>query len=113
MCGKLGVQSIKDREKLAEAHDTVYKLGFDRGVMTEGPLKGMMVKHAKLEVRALMVKNGEALVYSEPEKKVVSRSGDECVVAAIDQWYLKYGEEGWKKQIEDHLVSKNWLSYND
>ena len=37
--------------------------------------------------------SGDAFVYSEPEKKVVSRSGDECVVAAIDQWYLKYGED--------------------
>lgn len=23
----------------------------------------------------------------EPEKKVISRSGDECVVALCDQWY--------------------------
>ncbi len=30
---------------------------------------------------------------SEPEKKVMSRSGDECVVALTDQWYLVYGEE--------------------
>ena len=24
----------------------------------------------------------------EPEKKVMSRSGDECVVALCDQWYV-------------------------
>jgi hypothetical protein len=26
----------------------------------------------------------------------MSRSGDECVVALTDQWYLVYGEEEWQ-----------------
>ena len=29
---------------------------------------------------------GEARIYMEPERKVVSRSADECVVALCDQW---------------------------
>eukprot|EP00933_Yihiella_yeosuensis_P032480 TRINITY_DN26070_c0_g1_i1.p1 TRINITY_DN26070_c0_g1~~TRINITY_DN26070_c0_g1_i1.p1 ORF type:complete len:1296 (-),score=364.48 TRINITY_DN26070_c0_g1_i1:195-4013(-) len=113
MCEKLGVQSINDREKLAEAHDTCYKLGFDKGIMSTGPFKGTPVKQAKFEFRAVMIKNNEAFIYHEPEKKVVSRSGDECVVAGIDQWYLKYGEEDWKGQIEKHLTSANFNTYND
>jgi hypothetical protein len=28
---------------------------------------------------------------------VISRSGDECVVALTDQWYLTYGEEEWQR----------------
>jgi leucyl-tRNA synthetase len=28
--------------------------------------------------------------------QVMSRSGDECVVALTDQWYLVYGEEAWQ-----------------
>lgn len=32
----------------------------------------------------------------EPEKAVISRSGDQCVVALCDQWFLNYGEEEWK-----------------
>ena len=28
----------------------------------------------------------------------MSRSGDECVVALCDQWYLVYGEESWKQK---------------
>jgi len=113
MCEKLGVQSQKDAVKLHEAHDVCYKLGFDKGVMSTGPCKGQPVKKAKLEFRAQMVKDGQAFVYSEPEKKVVSRSGDECVVAGIDQWYLKYGEESWRKQIEDHLLSSSFCTYNE
>jgi len=27
-----------------------------------------------------------ACKYMEPEKQVISRSGDECVVALVDQW---------------------------
>eukprot|EP00435_Cladocopium_sp_Y103_P005585 s1260_g1.t2 len=113
VCEKLGVQSINDRVKLAEAHDTCYKLGFDKGIMSLGPFKGQPVKKAKFEFRTVMIKDKQAFTYSEPEKKVVSRSGDECVVASIDQWYLKYGEESWRGQIEGHLQSSKFVSYND
>lgn len=30
----------------------------------------------------------------------MSRSGDVCVVALVDQWYLDYGEESWLKQAQ-------------
>jgi leucyl-tRNA synthetase len=113
MCEKLGVQSQNDKEKLTEAHDTCYKLGFDRGIMSAGGSKGKPVKEAKFLIRADMVKEGTAFIYSEPEKRIIGRSGDECVVASVDQYYLKYGDKDWRKQIEDHLNSKNWVSYND
>jgi len=112
MCEKLGVQSQKDSEKLQEAHDVCYKLGFDKGVMSYGPFKGELVKKAKPLFRAQMIKDGQAFLYSEPEKRVTSRSGDECVVALIDQWYLKYGEEAWQAQIEGH-VSGSFNAYNE
>lgn len=32
------------------------------------------------------VSQGEAMIYMEPEKAVMSRSADECVVALCDQW---------------------------
>lgn len=113
MCEKLGVQSQKDSVKLAEAHDVCYKLGFDKGIMSAGPLKGMPVKKAKFDQRAAMINAGEAFLYNEPEKKVVGRSGDECVVASIDQWYLKYGEEAWRKKVEDHMNSDQFSSFNN
>ena len=37
-------------------------------------------------IKEEMIGAGEALLYSEPEKMVMSRSGDECVVALTDQW---------------------------
>jgi len=113
MYDKLGVQSQKDKEKLQEAHDVCYKLGFDKGKMSTGPFKGMPVKEAKFAQRKVMVESKQAFIYSEPEKKVVGRSGDECVVAGIDQWYLKYGEESWKNTILEHIRSDKFNTYND
>lgn len=51
-----------------------------------GELKGTKVQDAKKKIQQLMVSNGEAVLYQEPERKVMSRSGDECVVALCDQW---------------------------
>ncbi|GAA6073199.1 leucine--tRNA ligase, cytoplasmic, partial [Tachysurus ichikawai] len=48
---------------------------------------------------------GEALIYMEPEKQVMSRSADECVVALCDQWYLDYGDDEWKQQAVTALES--------
>lgn len=53
---------------------------------------------------------GQAIVYSEPEKRVMSRSGDECVVALTDQWYITYGESEWKKLAEECLTDMNLYS---
>ncbi|KAI0497194.1 hypothetical protein KFK09_020416 [Dendrobium nobile] len=40
----------------------------------------------------------------------MSRSGDECVVALTDQWYITYGEEEWKKKAEDCLSNMKLYS---
>nr|CAD1818243.1 unnamed protein product [Ananas comosus var. bracteatus] len=51
-----------------------------------------------------------AVLYSEPEKKVMSRSGDECVVALTDQWYITYGEAEWKEKAMECLEKMNTFS---
>ena len=37
----------------------------------------------------------------------ISRSGDECVVALCDQWYLDYGEEKWRQVTQGALEKMN------
>ncbi|GBF91225.1 hypothetical protein Rsub_03545 [Raphidocelis subcapitata] len=96
VCEQLKVQSQNDAAKLAEAKQMVYLKGFTDGVMTVGPYAGRKVSEAKPLIRDEMLAAGQALAYSEPEKTVMSRSGDECVVALTDQWYLTYGEDGWR-----------------
>src|SRR5690606_19734967 len=41
--------------------------------------------------------------YYEPETKVISRSGDVCIVALTDQWFINYGDIELKKQVDDFL----------
>jgi hypothetical protein len=42
------IKSQNDRELLAEAHQTVYKIGFYEGKMLVGPHKGMKVRSSSL-----------------------------------------------------------------
>jgi leucyl-tRNA synthetase len=51
-------------------------------------------------IKKTLVDASQAAVYFEPESLVMSRSGEECIVALVDQWYLDYGEESWKAQAK-------------
>lgn len=97
------IQSQKDTKQLAEAKEIAYKEGFYSGTMLAGEFKGETVQEAKPKVRDAMIKAGLAFAYAEPEGLVVSRSGDECVVALMDQWYLDYGETAWRTQTEKRV----------
>ena len=94
---KLKINSPKDTKQLEEAKELAYKEGFYQGTMLVGDYKGEKVEVAKPKVRKQLLDAGLAFAYSEPERKVVSRSGDDCIVALMDQWYLDYGEESWKQ----------------
>lgn len=104
---KLKIASPKDAKQLLEAKELAYKEGFYQGVMKVGDFKGEKVEVAKPKVREQLIKNGEAFAYSEPENKVVSRSGDECTVALLDQWYLDYGEDSWRHIAFDYVENKD------
>ena len=58
-----------------------------------------------------MIKSGDAIIYYEPEGTVISRSGDECVVALSDQYYLPYGEGDWHDKVVSHINSPNFNAY--
>lgn len=65
------------------------------------------VQEAKPLIKDAMLASGDAIVYCEPENLVMSRSGDECVAALVDQWYLDYGEAGWKELARKCLDQLN------
>lgn len=110
ICKDYGIQSQNEKEKLAEAKKLIYRGGFYEGTMIVGEYAGMRVQEAKNLIRSKLLELGQAVVYSEPEKKVISRSGDECVVALTDQWYITYGEPEWKQKAEECLASMNLYS---
>ncbi|KAL8335502.1 hypothetical protein RB598_009606 [Gaeumannomyces tritici] len=102
---KLKIASPKDVKPLTEAKELAYKEGFYQGIMKVGEFAGDKVEVAKPKVRQSLINDGLAFAYAEPENKVVSRSGDECIVANLDQWYIDYGEESWRKQALEFVAN--------
>ncbi|XP_063905873.1 leucine--tRNA ligase, cytoplasmic [Zophobas morio] len=108
---KLKIQSQNDREKLLEAKEMVYLKGFYDGVMIVGEFKGKKIQDIKKALQKKLTDAKEAVIYYEPEKTIISRSGDECVVALCDQWFLDYGEDSWKKMA--HKVLEQMNTYHE
>ncbi|KAL0260543.1 cytosolic leucyl tRNA synthetase [Diplodia seriata] len=106
---KMKINSPKDAKQLAEAKELAYKEGFYQGTMTYGEFSGKSVQDAKPLVRKQLIDAGFAFAYGEPDGMVMSRSGDECVAAYLDQWYMNYGttENGgdgeWCETVLKHL----------
>ncbi|ORC86083.1 putative leucyl-tRNA synthetase [Trypanosoma theileri] len=107
MCEKLKINGPNATDLLDQAKKAVYQAGFYQGVMINGPFAGEKVPVAKVKTTKLMEEQDSAIRYYEPERPVTSRSGDECVVALCDQWYIEYGKEEWKKTVLKHLEDVN------
>ena len=103
---KMKINSPKDAKQLAEAKDLAYKEGYYKGKMLVGDFEGEAVEMAKPKVKEYLIKNGLAIEYAEPNGFVLSRSGDECVVAYLGQWFLNYGENDpeWRKTVSDYVA---------
>ncbi|XP_060942051.1 leucine--tRNA ligase, cytoplasmic [Limanda limanda] len=103
VCDELKIVSQNDKEKLAEAKEKVYLKGFYEGIMLVDGYKGQKVQDVKKPIQKMLVERGDAMIYMEPEKQVMSRSADVCVVALCDQWYLDYGDAEWKQKAGEAL----------
>lgn len=100
LCEKLGVKSQKDREKLEEATQTIYKDEFYSGIMKEntGEFEGLKVEEAKDVVAEKLRDNNQATEIYEASRKAFCRCGAQIIVAVLqEQYFLNYGDEKWKE----------------
>lgn len=105
---QLKINSPKDATQLAKAKELAYSEGFYKGVMLVGEFKGQPVQAIKDKVRRSLIESGDAFPFADPMGKVVSRSGDECVVAYLGQWFLNYGENDakWQNDTLNYVVNE-------
>lgn len=54
--------------------------------------------------------SGYLFPYAESSQIVTSRSGDKCVVALSDQWFIDYGNTEWKEKVLDQLDNVNFYN---
>lgn len=80
--------------------------------MLVGVAEGDLVEQAKPKVKKELMDQNLAVPYYEPEGEIVSRTGDQCIVACCYQWFLKYGEDEWKEKVRSHLNSDDFKAYN-
>ncbi len=116
---KAGVKAVEDNKilsendpRLEELTQEVYKEGFHTGIMLETckEYKGMQVTEAKDKIKKWLIKNKVADVFYYLTGEVVSRSLTKCIVKIVnDQWFIKYGDKNWKKEV--HAALRNVKLY--
>lgn len=107
VCEELKIKNQHEADKLAMAKEKTYLKGFTHGVMIVGEFSGRKVSEVKPIIKQNFVDNHQAILYSEPESTVISRSGDTCLVALTDQWYITYGEDAWAGLTKKCLAQLN------
>ena len=110
-CQKFGVGDVKDTEKIDKATENLYKAEFYNGILKSicGGYKGLTVQQAKEKIfEDLKKQNKSDKMYEvmSLEKPVECRCGGKVIVAVLpDQWFINYGNEGWKKLARKCLAS--------
>jgi leucyl-tRNA synthetase len=106
VCQEMKIKSQNDPE-LEEAKNVCYRLGFNKGIMIVGEYTSQPVNVARTKICDDLIRASLAMKYAEPADEVISRSGDSCVVALSDQWYLPYGEGEWLEKAKAALEKMN------
>jgi len=103
---EFGVKSSEDVHLLEKAKGELNRRVFRKGVMMGncGKCAGMTVPKAQEFLKKNLVKDKESIMFYELTGEVVSRSLTECIIKVVsNQWFIKYGDKKWKKQVHDAL----------
>jgi len=95
----VGARGLRDRERLDEATERLYRLEFVRGRMTVPELAGVSVRQARERVAAQLRATGTSFDLREFSKPVICRNGHAVVIRRVaDQWFLRYSDPAWKAE---------------
>ncbi len=106
---------IKDQDdpRLEAATKEVYSHEFHHGKMkaNASPYAGLRVAEARDRIRQDFLAKGLAdSIYEILNQPVTCRCGTKCVVKIFeDQWFINYGDEGWKTLAHACLQGMNVL----
>ncbi len=110
ICDQLNIRSQKEREKLDEATDIVYKKEYHMGRLNDKCVEyaGMKVSVAKEEVKDRLISMNQALILREFSEEVICRCGERVVIKQIpDQWFIRYSDEGLTYESIRHVNKMN------
>jgi leucyl-tRNA synthetase len=103
---KFNIEDQTDME-IEKATNELYSHEFYKGKMLQntGKYAGMSVSEAKDKVKNDILTSGDAdIMYELINKPVKCRCGTQCVVKLLnDQWFLNYGNVGWKNLAHECL----------
>jgi leucyl-tRNA synthetase len=102
LCIAMKVASQNESVKLEQIRCKIQQASSE-AVMLKGRHAGKKVSMCRDSIEYDMLESGDAFHYAEPDQRIVSRSGNDCVVAHTEQWYIAYGEDVWKRMIQAHL----------
>ena len=110
--GRIPAQDAVEKASIASQMDSrmdaltqeIYSAEFSKGKLFE-QYGGKSVRVARDEVAALMVeKYDSAIMYEFDVRPVICRCGNRVRVKILhDQWFLKYSDPAWKKQVSDQI----------
>lgn len=109
-------RGIKDQHdpRLEDILKEVYKKEILTGVMLVGPYKGEKVSVAIEKTKGDMEENKQALpLWEISNKPVYCRCGSHAVVKKVeDQWFIDYGNSGWKEKTKECLSGMKLIPEN-
>jgi leucyl-tRNA synthetase len=103
---RLNIKNQYDHENLEIATQEIYSAEFYNGIMMDftEEFAGQKVEQAKANVAQTLASENRALSFYECSRKAECRCGGNIIVAVLpDQYFLNYGDKGWKAKATQAL----------
>ncbi|MHA1513426.1 MAG: class I tRNA ligase family protein, partial [Candidatus Hodarchaeales archaeon] len=103
---RLNIKNQHDRENLEIATQEIYSAEFYNGIMMDftEEFAGQKVEQAKVNVAQTLISENRAFLFYESSRKAECRCGGNIIVAVLpDQYFLYYGDKGWKTKATQAL----------